>query len=104
MKASEILRGLSDMIAQAEQGNAGAAGAHRLTPVDVDNTDHTDDAVMVPPLQQKQELLKKAAGVESFYDNEETGCAPDPLAVLKQNAGLPVVVQDIGGEENDILG
>jgi hypothetical protein len=102
MKASEILRGLSDMIAQAEQGNAGAAGAHRLTPVDVDNTDHTDDAVMVPPLQQKQELLKKAAGVDSFYD-DPASCESDPLTVLKQNAGLPVIIQDIGGEENDIV-
>ena len=103
MKASEILRGLSDMIAQAEQGDAGAAGAHRLTPVDVDNTDHTDDGVMIPPLQQKQELLKKAAGVESFYD-DPASAEQDPLDILKQNAGLSMVIQDIGGEENDILG
>jgi hypothetical protein len=112
MKASEILRGLSDMIARAEQGDTGTAGDNRLTPVSVDNTDHTDDAVMISPLQQKQELLKKAAGVESFYDQdgacehcgqEPCACEHDPLDALKHNAGIPVVIQDIGGEENDIV-
>ena len=113
MKASEILRSLSDMIAQAEQGDAGPGGAGRLHPVAVDNTDHTDDAIMISPLQQKQELLKKAAGVESFYDHEHgacehcgqepCACEQDPLDALKHNAGIPVIVQDIGGEENDIV-
>ncbi len=101
MNIAEILRGLADKIASLEQGNQD--DTHHLKPVDVDNTDHDhDNKVMVTPLQQKQELLKKAAGVESFYD-EETDCEPDPLAVLKQNAGLPVMVQDIGGEENDVV-
>jgi hypothetical protein len=100
MNIAEILRGLADKIASAEQGVS--IGTHRLEPVEVDNTDHTDDAVMVPPLQQKQELLKKAAGVDSFYD-DPASCESDPLTVLKQNAGLPVIIQDIGGEENDIV-
>jgi hypothetical protein len=100
MNIAELLRGLADKIASVEQG--GPAGTHRLAPVEVDNTDHTDDAVMISPLQQKQELLKKAAGVDSFYD-DEAGCEQDPLDTLKHNAGLPVVVQDIGGEENDIV-
>jgi hypothetical protein len=101
MNIAEILRGLADKIASAEQG--ASVGTHRLEPVDVDNTDHTDDAVMISPLQQKQELLKKAAGVESFYD-DPASAEPDPLDVIKQNAGLSMVIQDIGGEENDILG
>lgn len=101
MNIAEILRGLADKIASAEQG--ASIGTHRLAPVDVDNTDHTDDGVMIPPLQQKQELLKKAAGVESFYD-DPASTEQDPLDVLKQNAGLSMVIQDIGGEENDIVG
>lgn len=100
MNIAEILRSLADKIASVEQGSQ--AAAHHLEPVEVDNTDHTDDAVMISPLQQKQELLKKAAGVESFYDQEDAE-ESDPLDILKKNAGMSVVVQDIGGEENDIV-
>jgi hypothetical protein len=100
MNIAEILRSLADKIASAEQG--ASVGTHRLDPVEVDNTDHTDDAVMINPLQQKQELLKKAAGVDSFYDQEDAE-ESDPLDIIKKNAGMSVVVQDIGGEENDIV-
>jgi hypothetical protein len=74
MNIAEILRGLADKIASAEQG--GAMGIHRLEPVEVDNTDHTDDAVMIAPLQQKIELLKKSVGVPNAFDGAEAG-APD---------------------------
>jgi hypothetical protein len=100
MNIAEILRSLADKIASVEQG--GSASAHHLEPVEVDNTDHSDDAVMISPLQQKQELLKKAAGVESFYD-EEGAEESDPLDIIKKNAGMPVVIQDIGGTENDVV-
>ena len=113
MKASEILRNLSDLVARAEMGGQSPNSPNQaaLTPVHPDTEDHTEQTIMITPLQQKQELLKKAAGVESFYDDncEQCGsdpcaCDQDPLDVLKQNAGLPVIIQDIGGEENDILG
>ena len=113
MKASEILRKLADVIDSQETAavNAGNHNRSTLEPVELDTQDHTEQTVMITPLQQKQELLKKAAGVESFYDDncEQCGsdpceCEQDPLSVLKQNAGLPVIIQDIGGEENDILG
>ena len=32
--------------------------------------DHADQETMIPPLQQKIELLKKAVDVDSFYDDE----------------------------------
>jgi hypothetical protein len=79
----------------------------------------------VGPLQQKLELLKKAAGVDSAYDDgnilqghshgEEGGCKTcgcepcecddeeDPLSAMKRMAGLPVVVQ-MSAEDNDIEG
>jgi len=112
MNIAEILRGLADKIASMETGQTAptqSGGQAQLQPVEVDTQDHTEQTVMIAPLQQKQELLKKAAGVESFYDNdcEQCGrdpcaCDQDPLDVLKQNAGLSVIIQDIGGEENDI--
>jgi hypothetical protein len=46
---------------------------------------------MVPPLQQKIELAKKAHGVDSVYapvDDEE----PDELDIIKQNAGLSTAI------------
>jgi hypothetical protein len=70
----------------------------------------------VGPLQQKLELLKKAAGVDSAYDDgnilqghshgEEGGCEEcdgeeDPLSAMKHLAGLPVVVQ-MSSADNDI--
>jgi hypothetical protein len=115
MKASEILRNLSDIVAKAEMGRQSHASPNqaKLTPMSADHEDHTDTTVMIAPLQQKHELLKKAAGVDSYYDNEHASCEhcgcdpcecePDELDIIKQNAGLPVIIQDIGGEENDIV-
>lgn len=106
MKASEILRKLADVIDSQEQ--ARPMQSAQLDSVDVDTNDHTDTATMVPPLQQKLELLKKAAGVDSYFDDDdddECGCQgheEDELAVLKRNAGMPVIMQ--ASEDNDILG
>ena len=45
----------------------------------------TDDEqpLMTPPQTQKIELLKKAVGVESAYDEDE-----DEITVLKRRAGI----------------
>jgi hypothetical protein len=42
------------------------------------------------PQQQKLELLKKAVGVESEYDEEESdcGCEHEEMTILKRNAGI----------------
>jgi len=109
MSASEILRKLADII---DQRNSQPA-APMFTPVAADNTDHTDQSVMVSPLQQKQELLKKVAGVDSIYDepdacehcgHEPCGCEDNSeLDIMKRNAGMPTIVAHIAGEENDIV-
>lgn len=94
MKAAEILRQLADLIDQNSQEPT-ATSAAELVPVEVDNTDNTETSVMVPPLQQKIELLKKATGVENHYD--DCGCddgADDEVAQMKRNAGIsPIVLQ-----------
>ena len=101
MKAAEILRKLADLIdSQGDEPQAVPAVA--LAPVEVDNTDNTETTTMVPPLQAKIELLKKATGVENHYD-KETPCdsAEDAeLALIKQRAGVPVVaVQEMADDE-----
>ena len=44
-----------------------------------------ETGVFVPPLQQKLELMKKAQGVESVYDEEPE---EDELEVMKRAAGI----------------
>lgn len=104
MKAAEILRKLADLIDQNsgnEQEVPHAVQTTELTPIEVDNTDHADNEVMVAPLQQKLELLKKATGVESHYDDE--GCESDELTQIKRNAGISPVVLQTAGEDGDTI-
>lgn len=108
MKAAEILRKLADLIDQHSDGGnerpTNSVPHAELAPVEVDNTDHTETSVMVPPLQQKIELMKKATGVDSHYDEEECGCGePDELEVIKQHAGLaPTVIVTSDDEPLDM--
>jgi len=62
----------------------------------------TDMQKYVPPLQAKIELLKKATGVASTYD--ESG-EQDELAQMKKMAGIKSphpVVQDMAGEDEPL--
>ena len=106
MKAAEILRKLADLIdhsADDQDRPINSVPHAELEPVDVDNTDNTEPTTMVPPLQQKIELLKKATGVESHYDDSEEDCGcnePDELDIIKQHAGLrPIAVQIASDDE-----
>ena len=95
MRAAEILRSIADMVDKAESKKSDSAhnpNQAKLTVMakpepQAPETPATDTTVdtMVPPLQQKMELLKKAVGVDSIYDTEEE---PDELDILKQNAGI----------------
>lgn len=97
MKAAEILRKLADMIDTHSDDQVQAATTVELTPVDVDSTDNTELSTMVPPLQAKLELLKKAVDVDSHYDQD------DELELMKQRAGIsPAVI--VASEDNDVVG
>ena len=130
MKASEILRKLADVIDakettqdQSQEPTAMIQGAEpETTAHGIEGEAQVNTVSMVAPLQQKLELLKKAAGVDSAYDDgemlqgheHEGGCEvchsdpcacddgeEDPLNAMKRMAGLPVVVQ-MAGADNDI--
>lgn len=101
MNIAEILRKLADVVDQ-NSGNERPTNSvphAELEPVEADNTDHTETTTFIAPLQAKLELLKKATGVDSHYDDQEgcdcgcdpCECGPDELEVIKQNAGIPVV-------------
>lgn len=112
MKASEILRKLADVIDSQEIAavNAGEHNRNSLEPVEVDNTDHTEGYTFVAPLQQKLELLKKATGVESVYDEPCETCGQTPcgcesnneMDIMKRNAGIAPVVLQIASDDEPL--
>jgi hypothetical protein len=74
MKTSEILRKLADLVDTVESDGSPQA-----------NT--TDElGTMVPPLQQKIEILKKSQGIDNIYDEQAA-----ELNQVKKNAGLAVI-------------
>jgi hypothetical protein len=110
MKASEILRKLADVIDQQE-GGAEARPTNsvphaELEPVAVDNTDNTETATMIAPLQQKLELLKKSVENQTCSTCGASPCGcdgeEDELSFIKRAAGVPVAVIDATAEDNDI--
>jgi len=63
--------------------------------IEVSNVDSTETETMVPPLQQKHELLKMATGVENNVDDfadDECESEQDPdideLEMIKKMAGI----------------
>jgi hypothetical protein len=101
MNIAELLRGLADKLDGIEQdGTDDAPKQTGLNPVgDIQGGD-TDTTKMVPPLQAKLELLKKATGVDNVYDSEE----PDELDDIKKLTGIKAVIAQEAGEDNDITG
>lgn len=70
-----------------------------------------DDEVMVPPLQLKLELLKRAVDVDNIYDDQRAdevhNSQEDPLAAIKRNAGIDsgamtAVIHGIAGEDEPL--
>jgi hypothetical protein len=138
MKIGEILRKIADAI-DADEGITTQAADPRLQnqaeliaiaqePVEVvanvdahkpspngttpAGNDKEPEELFLPPLQQKQELLKKAVGVENIYDDgrpgdasDENAEAPTPeeedlLQRIKRMAGVPVAaVQELSNDE-----
>jgi len=98
MKMSDLLRSMADKIDGMEQ-----SGQASMQPVNHDSADHTDGTSMIPPLQQKLELLKKAVDVPNAFDSEQ-GAEPDELDQMKQRAGISPVIIDSAAEDNDITG
>ena len=128
MKVADILRTLANNLEHAEggapdpriQNPAGlidvevVADAEKASPngTTASGNDREPKDLFLPPLQQKQELLKKAVGVENIYDDgrpgdasDENAEAPDPaqldiLDQIKRMAGVPVAaVQELSNDE-----
>jgi hypothetical protein len=117
MNIAEILRKMADIVDQTQdpgrpdekiQNPAQLSPTAAGTPVEnPDNMDMgADDAVMIPPLQLKTELLKKAVGVDSVFDpgepraDEAHDNQHDELEIIRRHAGVPVAaIQELSNDE-----
>ena len=110
MEAAELIRKLIDVLSQINQPEQPQQPNHaHLTIVanpepqsDFPERDHTSDetgGVMVFPLQQNIELLKKVAGVDSMYDDNAEEQPEDELSIIKRNAGIHPIVANIASNE-----
>ena len=93
MNISEILRALLDKLEAIEGGD--------MEPSMEPEQEPSMEPKMMPPLTQKTELLKKAVGVDSEFDEVESDCGcddsasfDDELADIKKRAGIMVLSDD----------
>jgi hypothetical protein len=103
MNMAEILRKLADVVDGKETGagteitNRPGADSEMQSapePETGENVEVINVEPMVPPLQQKLELLKKIAGEEVCSDCGHDPCKcghEDELQILKRNAGMPTM-------------
>jgi hypothetical protein len=130
MKVADILRTLANNLDHTEGGAPDPRIQNPGALIDVDivangdtekpspngttasGNDREPEELFLPPLQQKQELLKKAVGVKNVYDDgrpgdasDENAEAPTPeqedlLDRIKRMAGVPVAaIQELSNDE-----
>jgi hypothetical protein len=97
MKLSDIMRDIADLLDQQGDNPQGGATNSHLKPVQAPEPELSDEPLMVPPLQQKHELLKKVAGVDNTYGNGDQPEQGDDLGRMRKMAGIVTA-----GDENDI--
>ena len=128
MRIADILRTLANNLEHAEGGAPDPRIQNPAGLIDVEvvgdsekpspngttaaGNDKEPEDLFLPPLQQKQELLKKAVGVENVYDDgqpanpsDENAEAPTPeeedlLDWIKRMAGVPIAaIQELSNDE-----
>jgi len=110
---ADILRDIADDLEGKENGsdrdqedghalNVGDSADKFLHKVGrVGHEDETDGGTMIPPLQQKLELLKKAAGQDNAFDAQDElthDGEHDELDDIRKIAGLTVMIDGPQGE------
>jgi hypothetical protein len=97
MRLADIMRDIADLLDQQGDDPQGGATNTHLKPVQASEPELSDEPLMVPPLQQKHELLKKVAGVDNTYGNDDQPQQGDDLYRMRKMAGIV-----IAGDENEI--
>jgi hypothetical protein len=118
MTAAEILRKLADIVDSKETGNQDTEITNRPEIVNIETPTDTQDIEdtaqvnvksMVPPLQQKLELMKRMAGEESCDACHCSPCecdddAEDEMTIMRRNAGIAPAVIAIADEDEPFEG
>jgi len=101
MKITDLLRSLADKLDTIENGSGQDQPAEPKDFAQPEQDDDNAQAVMVPPLQQKLELLKKAVDVPNIFDQDDNG-VPDELDAIKKNAGVNPAVVHIASDDEPL--
>ena len=120
MRFEEILRALADTIEQHGTGDETTVQPEAAVVVEPESSEVVNrngeaeqpDGIMIPPLQLKLELLKRAVDVDNVYDHTaeldaydvaQEMPAPiheDEIVALRRAAGLnPAVIQELANDE-----
>jgi len=112
MNISQILRNLADKLdTMATSAEKPTVADQALQVARAPETQELDGeelplSTMVPPLQQKMELLKRSVGIDNVFDGSpidktENG-DDDELEVIKKNAGIlpnPAAIMALSDDE-----
>ena len=111
MKMADILHSIADMLDKHEGSDTGGDNmgkqasdfqhdVHDGAEKAGSDTGLEQNPVMIPPLQQKLEILKKSAGMDNAFDDHGS----DELDDIKKLTGINAVMQHEASEDNDIVG
>ena len=79
MNEVDIIRNFINLLNQQSPNQA------RLTPVEVEHPDETDDTAMVFPLQQKMNFLKQLTNPQDELKQIKTIAGIDPVTLIIQD-------------------
>ena len=111
MNINDLISAFTEFLSNIDTPQEPNQNRAEFTPVTVQQTDNTPEQLtMIPPLQQKLELLKKSVGVDSAFDtqpeeeNIPSSIDQDELERIKKIAGItaPAAIVQIAGEDTDI--
>lgn len=97
MRISDLIGNLVDIFGQTKQAQEPAIGGDNtelenrpdVQVIEPETEDRAESEVMIPPLQQKIELLKKAVDVDNFYDDEQSNTNSTSLAPINITINVP---------------
>jgi hypothetical protein len=103
MKAAEILRKLADLIDTISAEESNTVTGNQSDTQSIEGQAQVNVKTMVPPLQQKLDLMKKIAGEESCdaCSSNPCVCGYDELAIIKQNAGIEPAFVVVSADEDE---